>query len=161
MREPAPWEISLLSQDSRTTIAQTIVTMWGGSRLKQINLWPVIRINNVPKFQELMKNVLRSVEDSVLQTSTVVDYFFVFLVRLEINYYVGTVPRRNLEFKGPSKGRGISKFYQITQSNTSRLLKFGVCSFPNTSREDQNCLKFIRNVTPCENNQKPSVIMVL
>ena len=119
VREPAPWEIALLSQDSRTIIAQTIVTMWGGSRLQQINLWPVIRINNVPKFQELMKNVLRSVEDSVLQTSTVVDYFFVFLVRLEIDYYVGTVPRRNLEFKGFSMGHGISKFDRITQSNTS------------------------------------------
>ena len=97
----------------------------------------------------------------MLQTSTVVNYFFVFLVRLEIDYYVGTVPRRNFELKGPYEARGISKFNQITQFNTSRLLKFGVCSFPNTSREDQKCLKFIRNVTPCENKQKPSVIMVL
>ena len=132
--EPAPWEIALLSQDSRTIIAQTIVTMWGGSRLKQINLWPVIRVNTVPNFQELMKNALRSVEDSVLQTSTVVDYFFVFLVRLEIDYYVGAVPRRNLELKGPSQGRGISKFNQITQSNTSRLLKVGSHCGPSESR---------------------------
>ena len=70
---------------------------------------------------------------------------------------------------GPETKLGIQRFFhgswnQQIWPNYSiqhfRLLKFGVCSFRNAGYEDQNCLKPIRNVTPCEVEQKPSVIMI-